>query len=76
MEQGCITTAHGTQVDWVRSGSSYCAESDRRLLFGLGKDTSVSGVTAVFPGGATASLANVSADRMITITEPAGPVKP
>ena len=54
----------------VRSGSSYCSQSDLALTFGLGKDT-VASVEIEWPSGTRQQQAKVAADQRITMTEPA-----
>lgn len=60
------------QVDWVRSGSSYCAQSDRRLCFGLGSATRAERITVRFPSGKVISLVKVLADRLLIVDEEQG----
>ena len=45
------TSASGTQWSMVRSGSSYCSQSDLALTFGLGKDTQVAAIEIEWPSG-------------------------
>jgi hypothetical protein len=56
----------------VRSGSSYCSQSDFALTFGLGRDTSVSAIEVQWPGGAKERVANVPVKSFVTITEGKG----
>ncbi len=60
------------QVDWVRSGSSYCAESDRRLCFGLDKAAIATRVALTFPGGRAVELKNIAANQLLVINEEKG----
>ena len=46
-----VTTRRGTQVDEVRSGSSYLSQGDLRLHFGLGRETSVERIEIRWPEG-------------------------
>src|SRR5262249_5730324 len=64
-----VESASGKQWSMVRSGSSYCSQSDLTLTFGLGSDTSAS-VEVTWPGGAKQQVAKQSADQRITVTEP------
>ena len=64
-----VTSASGKQWNMVRSGSSYCSQSDLTLTFGLGKDT-VASLEIDWPSGAKQQQAKVAADQRITITEP------
>ncbi len=63
-----VTSPSGKQWNMVRSGSSYCSQSDLALTFGLGRDTSAS-LEVDWPSGVKQQLAKVTADQRITITE-------
>ena len=67
-----IQSAQGKQWSVVRSGSSYCSQSDLPLTFGLGKDTVVSAVDIEWPSGAKDHLTNVAANQFLTIEEGKG----
>src|ERR1051325_9608823 len=54
-------------------GTSYCAASDLRLLFGLGANQKIDEVEVRWPSGQTSSMKNVAADRYLTIREEMGP---
>jgi len=60
------------QFSEVRSGSSYCAHSDRRVYFGLGKAKQVDEVEIRWLNGATARLTDVRANRILVVTEGKG----
>ena len=47
---GC-ESASGKQWHMVRSGSSYCSQSDLAVTFGLGKDPQVQGLDIQWPSG-------------------------
>jgi hypothetical protein len=55
----------------VTTASSYLSASDRRVHFGLGKDTRVKLVEIRWPSGLVQKLEQVSADRVLTVREPA-----
>jgi hypothetical protein len=55
----------------VRSGSSYCSQSDLALTFGLGKDTTAT-VEIEWPSGTKQQLGNVAADQRATVDEARG----
>ena len=59
-------------VDEVRSGGSFCSQSDLRLHFGLGAAARASRVEVVWPSGAKEVLADVAAGRIVTLREGAG----
>lgn len=66
-----VTSASGKQWNMVRSGSSYCSQSDLALTFGLGKDTGAS-VEIEWPSGARQQFQNLPADQSIVIDEARG----
>jgi enediyne biosynthesis protein E4 len=66
-----VQSALGKQWNMVRSGSSYCSQSDMALVFGLGGDTSAS-VQVEWPSGGKQQFANVAANQAITIDESRG----
>jgi hypothetical protein len=61
----------GKQWSMVRSGSSYCSQSDLALTFGLGSDATAT-VQVEWPSGAKQSFPNVPANRRIVIDEAKG----
>jgi hypothetical protein len=58
----------GKQWNMVRSGSSYCSQSDLALTFGLGAETSAT-VTVEWPSGLRQTLGNVQANKRIVVDE-------
>ena len=56
----------------VRSGSSYCSQSDLALTFGLGQDTVVSSLEIEWPSGTRQKLTNIPANQFLTIDEGRG----
>jgi enediyne biosynthesis protein E4 len=58
------------QHGFVSTASSYASANDKRVHFGLGRDTTVRLVEIVWPSGAIQHLENVRADRVLTATEP------
>ena len=66
-----VTSAGGKQWNMVRSGSSYCSQSDLALTFGLGEDTSAN-LEVDWPSGGRQQFQNVAADRRIRIDEGSG----
>jgi len=67
-----VQSASGTQWNAVRSGSSYCSQSDLALTFGLAKDTVVSAIDVEWPSGAKDHVTNVQANQFLTIEEGRG----
>src|SRR5260370_31022665 len=61
----------GKQWSMVRSGSSYCSQSDLALTFGLGRETSAS-VQIEWPSGTKQTFANIPANKRVVIDEGRG----
>ena len=59
-------------VQELHDGSSYLSSADPRAHFGLGNATSVSRLTIRWPDGRVSHLANIAANRIITIITPPG----
>jgi hypothetical protein len=72
---GATVTVHGAnwrQSQVVRSGSSYCSQSDLALTFGLGEQSAASAVEVVWPSGARQRFTNVAANRHYVVHEGSG----
>jgi hypothetical protein len=67
-----IESATGKQWNVVRSGSSYCSQSDLALTFGLAKDPVIASIDVEWPSGTKDHLSNVPVDQFITIEEGKG----
>jgi hypothetical protein len=65
-----MEAAGGRQWQMVRSGSSYCSQSELALTFGLGRDTTARSIEIEWPSGTRQKLANIAADQYLTIQEP------
>jgi hypothetical protein len=61
----------GRQWNTVRSGSSYCSQSDLALTFGLKKDSKAT-LEIEWPSGQKQRLADVPANQFITVEEGRG----
>ena len=66
-----VESPSGKQWNMVRSGSSYCSQSDLALTFGLGKDTRAS-LRIEWPSGRSQTIGDVAADQFLTIDEDRG----
>jgi hypothetical protein len=66
-----VESAGGKQWNMVRSGSSYCSQSDLALTFGLGPDATAA-VEVQWPSGAKQQFKNVAANRRVLIDESRG----
>jgi hypothetical protein len=59
----------GTQSQTVRSGSSYCSQSELALTFGLGRSAMANTIDIEWPSGAKQRLTNVKANQYLTVQE-------
>jgi hypothetical protein len=57
------------QVGWIRSGSSYCSQSEPAAHFGLGPATRVDRMEIRWPNGAVETRADIAADQRLVVTE-------
>ena len=64
-----------SQINEVRSGSSYLSQNDLRLHFGLGKETSMTTVEIAWPSGKKEVYRDLAADLIYTIIEEGGITK-
>ena len=67
-----VLSKSGKQWNMVRSGSSYCSQSDLALTFGLGRDPAVEGIEIDWPSGEKQKLGGVPVNQFLTIDETAG----
>ena len=67
-----VESASGKQWSTVRSGSSYCSQSDLALTFGLGKDATVSAIEIEWPSGQKDRIANIAANQLLLVEEGKG----
>ncbi|MCS6776196.1 MAG: CRTAC1 family protein [Chloroherpetonaceae bacterium] len=64
-----VTAGGVTQTQEVRSGGSYLAASDRRLLFGLGRALRVDSVEIRWPGGRVQPVPPPQRNTALVVTE-------
>ena len=69
-----VRVASGSDKQWkmLRSGSSYLAQSELVLTFGLGQQAKADSVEIQWPSGQVDKLANVNASQTITVQEGKG----
>ena len=65
-----LTTNATTQYATVSTAGSYQSSSDKRVHFGLGKETVVSRIGIRWPSGIIQVLKDVKADQLLRIDEP------
>jgi hypothetical protein len=67
-----VTAGGRTHVREISGGSSYLSQSDTRVHFGLGRQTSVERLEIRWPNGRTDALGKLAANRVVTIREGTG----
>ena len=67
-----IGTSGGQKWSWVKSGSSYCSQSDLAVTFGLGTEKNVSSLEIEWPSGVKQKLGSVPANQILTVDETKG----
>jgi len=67
-----LKTASRTQVDEVRSGSSYISNGDMRVHFGLGALTKIENLEVHWPSGLVECFRNPPVDSIVTVKEGSG----
>jgi hypothetical protein len=61
-----------TQTKTVKSGSSYCSQSQSQVVFGLGRESGVDWLEVQWPSGLREEYRNLPADQRISLTEGRG----
>jgi hypothetical protein len=67
-----IESRSGKQWTMVRSGSSYCSQSDLAVTFGLGRDTTASAIEIEWPSGTRQKFTNIAANQFLQVDESRG----
>jgi enediyne biosynthesis protein E4 len=71
-----LKLSSGTQWHQVKSGKSYCSQSELPVTFGLGKAATVPSLEVVWPSGTVDRLSNLPANQFIAIREGTGRTEP
>ncbi len=64
-----LTTGNATQRKMVRTGGSYCSQSEKTLTFGLGDAEVVESLEIIWPSGEVDRYKNLAVNRLITVIE-------
>jgi hypothetical protein len=68
-----VTLDNGTTMwSMVKTGSSYCSQSELPVTFGFAPDRSVQAIDITWPGGRSERVAGVAANQTITIQQGKG----
>jgi hypothetical protein len=70
-----VTSASGKQWTMVRTGSSYCSQSETAPTFGLGRDKVVQALEIDWPSGVKQRFTNVPVNQVVTVDEAKGIVQ-
>ncbi|PYR03816.1 MAG: hypothetical protein DMG00_25295, partial [Acidobacteria bacterium] len=62
-------------IDEVRSGGSFCSQSDLRIHTGLGVRTRADRIEVAWPSGTRDAVAAIDADQLVVIREGSGVVR-
>jgi hypothetical protein len=62
-------------IDEVRSGGSFCSQSDLRIHVGLGAQKRADRIEVAWPSGAAETITGVDADQLVVIREGGGVVR-
>ena len=65
-----VSSSGSTQYYTINTAGSYLSASDKRIVVGLGQDTSAKLIEAHWPSGAVERLEGVAAGRWIRLVEP------
>jgi hypothetical protein len=60
------------QYAMVTTAGSYQSSSDKRVHFGLGRETRIRLLEVTWPSGIVQKLENLTADQILNVTEPRG----
>ncbi len=67
-----VESASGRQWATVKTGSSYCSQSETTLTFGLGRDPVVEALEIEWPSGERQRFTDLAPDRELTVVEGRG----
>ena len=59
----------------VKTGSSYCSQSELPLTFGLGSAAKVASIEITWPNGRVETLPGVAANQTVTVQEGKGIIR-
>lgn len=69
-----VQSKSGTQTRTLKSGASYCSQSELTTIFGVENDSQIDEITVQWDGGDTDQLVDVKPNQSLTITQtPHGP---
>ncbi|MYE91661.1 CRTAC1 family protein, partial [Candidatus Poribacteria bacterium] len=64
-----VQSNSGTQTRTLKSGASYCSQSELTTIFGVGNDPQINSITVKWDSGNTDQLVDVKPNQSLTITQ-------
>lgn len=64
-----VQSKSGTQIRTLKSGASYCSQSELAAIFGIGADSQIDSIKIQWPSGTTDQLVNIKPNQSLTITQ-------
>ena len=64
-----IKSTSGTQTRTIKSGCSYCSQSELSAIFGVGADTQIEAIDVAWSSGVVDRLVNVKPNQLIVVEE-------
>ena len=64
-----ITSKSGTQTRTLKSGCSYCSQSELSLIFGIGQTPRIDMIEVNWPSGVVDRLVNVKPNQLLVVEE-------
>ena len=64
-----VQSKSGTQTRTLKSGASYCSQSELTAIFGVGDDPQIDSITVQWDSGDADQLVNVKPDQSLTVTQ-------
>ena len=64
-----VQSKSSTQTRTLKSGASYCSQSELTAIFGIGSDPQIDSITVDWPSGTVAKLSDVTPNQFLTITQ-------
>ena len=64
-----VTSALGTQTRTIKSGSSYCSQSELTAIFGINRNITIETIEVLWPSGIVSTRKNLKPNQHILIEE-------
>ena len=64
-----VQSKSGTQIHTLKSGASYCSQSELAVIFGIGDDSQINSIKIQWPSGITDQLFDLEPNQSLTITQ-------